>query len=140
MTYNFKNADRLKRNRTIEGETGTEIGFPGGDVLWVLAATDANLRWVKFGDEYINGLRRLQRANASDERVKAYQAEWFTNLFVLRWDVKAEGDEPVPFSRDACRAYLMETDDVIPAIQQTAFNNQNFRGDKIEVAVDEGKD
>lgn len=140
MTYNFKNADRLKRNRTIEGETGTEIGFPGGDVLWVLAATDANPRWVKFGDEYINGLRRLQRANASDERVKAYQAEWFTNLFVLRWDVKAEGDEPVPFSRDACRAYLMETDDVIPAIQQTAFNNQNFRGDKIEVAVDEGKD
>ena len=55
MSYRFKNADRLKRNREIEGETGTEIGFPGGDTLWILAATDANTRWVRFGDDYING-------------------------------------------------------------------------------------
>jgi hypothetical protein len=75
MSYKFKNAQRLKRDRCIEGETGTEIGFPGGDMLWILAATDANPRWVRFGDDYINGLRRLHRANASDERVKTWQAE-----------------------------------------------------------------
>lgn len=140
MTFKFKNAGLLKRNRKIEGEEGTEIGFPGGDTLWVLAATDANPRWVRFGDEYINGLRRLQRANANDERVKAYQVEWFTNLFVLRWDVKGDDDEPVPFSKEAVKAYLMETDDVVPAIQKTAFDSMNFRGDKVEVVVGEGKD
>jgi hypothetical protein len=139
MSYKFKNADRLKRNRAIEGETGTEIGFPGGDTLWILAATDANPRWLKFGDDYINGLRRLQRANASDERVKTYQAEWFTRIFVFQWDVKGEDDAAVPFSQEACRSYLMETDDVIPAIQRTAFDNQNFRGAKVEVVVGEGK-
>lgn len=140
MTFKFKNTGQLKRNRKIEGEEGTEIGFPGGDTLWILAATDANPRWVRFGDEYINGLRRLQRANANDERVKSYQVEWFANLFVLRWDVKGENDEPVPFSKDAVKAYLMETDDVVPAIQRTAFDNTNFRGDKVEVVVHEGKD
>lgn len=140
MTFKFKNAGQLRRNRKIEGEEGTEIGFPGGDRLWILAATDANPRWVRFGDEYINGLRRLQRANASDERVKAYQVEWFTNLFVLRWDVKGEDDEPVPFSKEAVRAFLAETDDVVPTIQKTAFDTLNFRGDKFEVVVGEGKD
>lgn len=140
MTFKFKNAGQLRRNRKIEGEEGTEIGFPGGDRLWILAATDANPRWVRFGDEYINGLRRLQRANASDERVKNFQVEWFTNLFVLRWDVKGEDDEPVPFSKEAVKAYLMETDDVIPSIQKTAFDTLNFRGDKFEVVVGEGKD
>jgi len=29
---------------------------------------------------------------------------------------------------------------VVPAIQRTAFDNQNFRGDKVEVVVGEGKD
>lgn len=140
MTYRFKNADRLKRNRKIEGEEGTEVGFSGGDKLWILAATDANSRWVRFGDDYINGLRRLQRANASDERVKAYQVEWFTTLFVLRWDVKGDDDQPVPFSKDAVKAYLMETDDVVPSIQKIAFDTMNFRGDKVEVVVGEGKD
>jgi len=100
MSFKFKNAGLLKRNRRVEGEEGTEIGFPGGDKLWILAATDANPRWVRFGDDYINGLRRLTRANANDERVKAYQVEWFANLFVLRWDVKGEDDESVPFSKE----------------------------------------
>lgn len=140
MSFKFKNASLLKRNRKIEGEEGTEIGFNGGDTLWILAATDANPRWVRFGDEYINGLRRLTRANASDERVKTYQVEWFTRLFVLRWDVKGENDEPIPFSAEACAAYLAETDDVVPAIQKTAFDNTNFRGDRIEAVVHEGKD
>ncbi len=106
----------------------------------ILAATDANPRWLKFGDDYINGLRRLQRApTLRDERVKTYQAEWFSRLFVFRWDVKGEDDAAVPFSQEACRAYLLETDDVIPAIQRTAFDNQNFRGAKVEVVVGEGK-
>ncbi len=139
MSYKFKNVDKLKRNREIEGGTGTELGFDGGDTIWVLAATDANPRWVKFGDDYINELRRLQRANASTERTKAFLAEWFTRLFVLRWEVKGVGDKSVPFSQEACRAFLMETDDVIPAIQKTAFDNTAFRGAKIEVVVGEGK-
>jgi hypothetical protein len=139
LSFKFKNADKLKRNREIEGGTGAEMGFDGGDTIWILAATDANPRWVKFGDDYINELRRLQRANASAERTKAFLAEWYTRLFVLRWEVKGEGDKPVPFSQEACRAFLMETDDVIPAIQKTAFDTQNFRGAKIEVVVGEGK-
>ena len=136
--FKFKNAARMTRDRTIEGETGTEIGFPGGDRLWVLAATDANSRWEKFGDDYINELRRLQRANATADRLKKFQAEWFTRMFVLRWDVKGDDDRPVPFSTEAAESYLM-LDDVIPAIQRVVFENQNFRGARIEVVVDEGK-
>jgi hypothetical protein len=58
---------------------------------------------------------------------------------MLRWDVKGEDDAAMPFSQEACRAYLLETDNVIPAIQRTAFDSQNFGGAKIEVVVGEGE-
>jgi hypothetical protein len=137
--FKFKNTARLTRDRKIEGETGTEVGLAGGDTLWLLAATDANPRWEKWGDDYLNELRRLTRANASTDRVKEFLAEWYTRMFVLRWSVAGEDGQPVPFSTEACEAYLMQTDDVIPAIQRTVFETQNFRGARIEVVVGEGK-
>ena len=43
------------------------------------------------------------------------------------------------FRRRPAAPTSLETDDVIPAIQRTAFDNQNFRGAKVEVVVGEGK-
>ena len=136
--FNFKNIDSQKRNREIEGTTGAELGLAGGVTLQVLAATDANPRWKQFGDDYLAEVRRLVRAKASDERVKAFQADQFAKLFVIGWDVlNADDDSPIPLTYEACVAYLMESDDAIPAIQAMVFENQNFRGARIEAVVNQ---
>lgn len=132
-SFKFKNIDKQKRNRDIEGVVGTELGLAGGVTLQVLAATDANPRWKQFGQDYLDEVKRLIRAKASDERVKAFQADQFARIFVIGWDVlDAEDDSPIPLTYEACVAYLMESDDAIPAIQATVFDNQNFRGARIE--------
>lgn len=134
--FKFKNIDQQKRNREIEGVTGTELGLAGGITLMVLAATDANPRWKQFGQAYRDEVGRLIRAKASDERVKAFQADHFSRMFVIGWDVlDADSDRPIPLTHEACVEFLLESDDAIPAIQATVFENQNFRGARIEALV-----
>lgn len=131
--FKFKNIDQQKRNREIEGVTGAELGLAGDITLMVLAATDANPRWKQFGETYANEIRRLVRAKASDGRVKAFQAKEFAKLFIIAWDVKdAETDQDIPLTPEACEAFLLESDDAIPAIQAMVFETQNFRGARIE--------
>lgn len=138
--FTFKNIGRLQRDRTIEGETGTELAV--GDVtLRVLAGTDANPRYRQWGEDWRNELKRLSRANASEERVKKFQAEWFTRMFVLDWPKPPlDGDgHPVPFSKEACEAFLFQADDVIPAILDIVFETKMFRGARVEAIVGTAK-
>ena len=138
--FRFKGVDQQKRNRELEGVIGAELGLAGGITLRVLAATDANPRWKQFGQTYRDEVGRLIRAKASDERVKAFQAEHFARLFVIGWDVLNEDDDrPIPLTHEACVDFLLESDDAIPAIQATVFENQNFRGARIEAIVNSAK-
>lgn len=141
MGFQFKNIQSLKRNREIEGTIGTTIGFrSSGIALQVLAASDANPRWREFGESYTNEYRRLQRANASEERLNKFLAENLTKLFVVGWTgVRDEGDNEVPFTREACVELLLATDDVVPALLEVVSDNMKFRGARIEIISDELK-
>lgn len=141
MGFQFKNIQSLKRNREIEGDIGTTIGFrSSGIALQVLAASDANPRWREFGESYMNEYRRLQRANAPEERLNKFLAENLTKLFVKGWTgVRDEGDNEVPFTREACVELLLATDDIIPALLEVVSDNMKFRGARIEIVSDELK-
>mgnify|MGYP000452750931 CR=1 FL=1 len=141
MGFQFKNIDSLKRNREIEGTVGTTIGFKAsGIALQVLAASDANPRWRELGDNYVNEYRRLQRANAPEERIKKFLAENLTRIFIIGWSgvLDVDGNE-IPFTHEACVALLLEVDDIIPALLEVVSDNMKFRGARIEIISDQLK-
>ena len=45
----------------------------------------------------------------------------------------------MPFSREACIEFLMQTDDASPLIQAMVYDTQYFRGDRIEGVVEQVK-
>ncbi len=139
--YKFKGIDKLKRNREIEGESGTPVHFRKvGVTFQVLAATDANPRWRQFGDDYLAEYRRLKRSGADEDRLDRFLAENITRMFIKSWSgVMQEGDIPVVFSHEACVAYLLEADDVIPGILAVVGETTNFRGERIEAIAGELK-
>ena len=138
--FKFGNIDDLKRSRDIEGETGTEVALKGGIKFQLLCASDANPAWKQHGEAFRAELRRLSRAGASDDRVKKYLARELTRMFVKGWEdvVDIEG-HPIPFTKEACEAFLVEADDAIPVVQEIVYDTQNFRGQRIEAIVEAGK-
>jgi hypothetical protein len=135
--FKFRGIQKLQRNRDIERD-GALLGI--GDVtLLVRAATDVNPAWRQFGDDFRAELRRLARANASEDRTKKFLAESFARMFVIGWPdppIDDDSGQPVLFSTEACVAWLMQGDDQIPAIQGMVYDTQNFRGQRIEAIVD----
>ena len=137
--YSFDNIESLQRNREIEGEEGTEIGLPGGITLVVLAASDANPRWAKRNAQIRAELRRLEAAMASPERQRVYLARVYAECLVKDWrGVKSNGIE-VPFSVDACTAFLKLADDAFEAVGAVVYDTKMFRGERVEIAVEQGK-
>ena len=141
MSFKFKNIDALQRDTEIEGTTGTPLGLAGGITLNLLCASDANPRWKTGGEKFRAELRRLGRANASEDRVKKFLAEEFAKMFVIGWEgvLNADDDQPVPLTKESCVAFLLAADDAIPAIQEIVYDSKNFRGQRIEAIVEAGK-
>lgn len=142
--------DHLKRNLTIEGETGTELGLEGGVTLIVLAATDANTRWKAKRGAAGNELSRLKNAHAETARIKARTAELYADAIVIGWYYVDDGGtrhagpldkggNAIPFSREACIAFLDRFDDAFAAVEATIYDTQKFRGARVEAIVDQGK-
>ena len=133
--YSFDNIDTLKRDRSIEGEIGTEIGLPGGITLRVLAASDANPRWRNRSDEITAELNRLRNARAPNERTRKYLSTIFSQTIVISWSgVKSHGVE-IPFSAEACAAFLLQADDAYAATEAVIWDTKNFRGARVEATV-----
>jgi len=127
--FRFRNIKKSQRNRDIEGVTGTELGLPDGVKLQVLCMSDANPRWVEFGDDYTAEVNRLTRAGASPKRQKQFFDEWLPRLFVIGWrDIPGENDDDVPFSLDACQSYFRQSDDAYLAVLDLVRDTKNFRG------------
>lgn len=131
----FKNVAKSQRNREIEGVTGTEIGMTDGVKLQVLCMSDANPRWVQFGDDYSAELNRLTRAGASSKQMKKFFDEWLPRLFIIGWrDNPGPDDTDVPFSLENCQSYFRQSDDAYLAILQNVRDTLNFRGARIQLS------
>jgi len=131
----FRNIKKVQRNREIEGTIGAELGFEDGVKLWVLCQSDANPRWVQFGDDYSAELRRLINAKASPERQKRFFDEWLPRIFVLRWeDVFDEDDQPIPFSLEECQRYFRQSDDAYQFVLDMIRDTKYFRGARVEAS------
>lgn len=148
--FQFANIDHLKRNRTIEGETGTELGLDGGITLIVLAATDANPRWKANGRKVVAELNRLKNAQATARQQRDYLAGVYAENLVIGWyyvdpeDRRHDGPldpngHAIPFTIEACKAFLIEADDAFAAVDGVVYDTKNFRGERLKVVVDAGK-
>ena len=137
--YTFDNIEALQRNREIEGEAGTEIGLPGGITLTVLAASDANPRWEARREKTQIELRRLNNANASAQRKTAFLARVYAECLMKDWRGVKSGGVEIPFSVEACTAFLQQCDDAFLAIDAVVYDTKMFRGERIAVAVELGK-
>lgn len=133
----FDDIEGLQRNREIEGQTGTELGLPGGITLIVLAATDANPRWKARNEQVVAELNRLRNARVPPERTRKFLARVYAETLVKDWKgVKSKGVE-VPYSVEACAAFLMAADDAYTAVDAVVYETKNFRGSRIETVVGE---
>lgn len=138
--YQFDGIETMQRNRDIEGKTGTELGLPGGIVLTVLAASDANPRWRNRSEEIGAELRRLANARATPVRQRQYLSRIYAECLVIDWrGVKSKGIE-IPYSVDACAAFLKAADDAFAAVDAVVYETKNFRGQRVNAVIEEGKD
>lgn len=137
--YQFDNIESLMRDREIEGKIGAELGLPGGITLTVLAASDANSRWRMRGEEILAESNRLRNARATPERQRHYWSRIFAECLVIGWSGVKSGGADLPFSVEACTAFLRKADDAYTAIENVVFENRNFRGQRLKAVVDEGK-
>ncbi len=148
--FNFANIDHLKRNLTIEGESGAELGLEGGITLIVLAATDANPAWKARSGQIRAELNRLSNARADAKRTRDYLAGVFSEIIVKDWfftdgdgkrhdgPLDASGNT-IPFTREACKAFLLQADDAFEAVNAIIYDTKNFRGQRIEAVVENVK-
>lgn len=139
--FKFDDIDDLKRKPEIEAK-GAVFGFPGGNgKRWmrVRAATSNNPFWRAQSDRILKQLREFELANAPDAMVKEFLAEKFAALLVVDWgNWEIDGVE-IPFSAEACFALLMQTDDVYKLINGAVFRDENFRHERAELVLVEGK-
>lgn len=135
--FQFGNVEHLKRNLEIEGEKGTELGLEGGITLTVLAATDANPMWRARRDTVRAELNRLTNAKADPTRTRTFLARIYSETIVKGWSgvVDSQGNA-IPFTRDACEAFLYQVDDAFNALEGIIFDTKNFRGQRIEAIVE----
>lgn len=149
--FNFSpSLDHLKRRPDIEGEAGTELGIDGGITLIVLAASDNNPKWRAKRTEGLNELKRLENAHAPADRVRSRAAQLYAESIVIGWYyVDTDGkrfDGPldangnaIPFTREACKAFLEEFHDAFTAVERVVYDTKNFRGARVEVIFEAGK-
>ena len=138
MKYEFDNIEEMQRKRDIEAE-GTELGLPGDITLVVRAASDANPAWRAASAAIGKELRRLRNARATNEELRHYLAPQYARHLVKGWrGVKSKGVE-VPYSVEACTAFLLAADDAYAAVDQIVYDTQNFRSARVETIVEHAK-
>lgn len=138
MDYQFDNIEELQRKRDIEAE-GTELGLPGDITLIVRAASDANPAWRAASAAISKELRRLRNARATNEELRNYLVPQYARHLVKGWrGVKSKGVE-VPYSVEACTAFLLAADDAYAAVDQIVYDTQNFRSARVDTIIDHAK-
>lgn len=134
--YEFDDIESMKRNRELEGETGVELGLPGDRTLIVLAASDANPRWRAHAEAFRNELNRLNNARASTEKVRAFMARTYADALIKGWRGIKSGGVDIPYSREACTAFLLAADDAFTIVSEFVYDTQNFRAARVEAVIE----
>lgn len=138
--YSFDDLSDLQRNREIEGKTGTPVYFPGDRWIQVLAASDANPKWMARRKIVEEGTRRLANAEANNRRYREFIVPHLAEALCIGWGGWKVNGVEIEFSAEACKALLLKADDVYAAILQIVYDDKKFRGDRIEVlAAEAGK-
>ena len=139
--FKFGNIDHLKRRKDIEGETGTLLGIEGTDIkLRVLAATDYNPRWRHVRAKVIAEINRLRNAREDEVVVRAYLARVYSEAIVIDWSGVTDADgNDIPFTKEACRQFLTEADDVMTTLENIVYESKHFRGQMITAVVESVK-
>lgn len=133
--YVFDDIESLQRNRELEGETGVELGLPGDRTLIVLAASDANPRWRQRSEAFRNELNRLQNARAPADKVRAFLANTYATTLIKGWrGIKSNGVD-IPYSPEACTAFLLAADDAFAVIADFVYETKNFRASRVEAVI-----
>jgi hypothetical protein len=135
--YSFDEIDDLQRNREIEGKTGTVIYFPGDRWIRMLAATDANPKWMARRKIIAEGTRRLANAEANDARYRAFIVPHIAEALCIGWGGWRVKGAEIDFSPEACKALLLKADDVYATVSQVMYDDKKFRGDRIEAVIKE---
>jgi len=137
--YEFDGIEDLQRKRDIEAG-GTELGLDGGITLIVRAASDGNPLWRAQSDKIAKALRVMRTARATNEKLREFLVPKYAELLVKDWrGVKSKGVE-IPYSVEACVAFLKRADDAYDAIDAVVWDTKNFRGARIEAIVEHTKD
>jgi hypothetical protein len=138
MDYEFDNIEDLQRKPEIEAE-GVELGLDGDITLIVRAATDANPAWKAAMPTISKEIRRLRNARASAERLRKYLAPLYARLLVKDWRGVKSKDVEVPYSVEACTAFLLKADDAYTAVDEMVYDTKNFRSARVEAIVEHAK-
>jgi hypothetical protein len=131
----------LRRDRTIEGETGLWMKITDSEArLLVLAATDANPAYVELFPKMQAELRRLEGVGAEKEELAAVRARYYARMFVRDWkNVPAPDGSAAPFSQEAAAQFLAFADDAIQDLAVTCFEHRNFRMARAKETVEDVK-
>jgi len=135
----FDDIDELKRERDIEGEIGVWMRVTDTIYLHVLCQSDANPRYRELGPKRFRELRRQANAKATPQQITERWAELFTDCLILGWEGVTASDEPVPFSRTACVAWLCKHERMIKILDKFTEDETNFRRARTEDITEELK-
>lgn len=150
--FTFSNIDELKRNREIEGTVGIHVKYTDEIFLHVLAISDANPRWTEKAKKAFDELNRLTNIGAPDSQREERFARLLAETVVLNWhggiddggNFKPGGPRDadgrfVPFTPEACVAFLVQADDIVEDLLTRCRETRNFRVQRAQAIVEQVK-
>ena len=138
--YSFAVVDELVRERNVEGEIGVWLRVTDTIFFHVLCQSDANPRYRELGPKRFRELRRQANAKATPEQITERWAELFTDCLILGWEGVVDTDNrPIPYSREACVAFIVAHPRLIKVIDKYTEDETNFRSERKDDAIEEGK-
>lgn len=124
----------LRRDRTIEGETGIWMKVSGTKIhLLTLAATDANPAFVDLFPKMQAELRRLDGVGAEKAEIEAVRARYYVRMFLRDWKgvpaarVDGRPAGQAPWGQEAAAEFLVYCDDAMNELAETVFEPRRFR-------------
>ena len=139
IEFEVDDIEELQRKPEIEGKIGTPLYFSGERSLQVLAATEHNPKWMARRKIIMEGWRRLVNQGAKPARVREFLSPHLAEALIIGcsgW--KSKGVE-IPYSPEFGRYLMLNADDAYASVFQIMDDTTRFRGEQLEVVVDEGK-
>lgn len=148
-SFKFKGIEKLQRKADVEGELGIDLNVGAGITLITLAASEHNPRWRSGREDMLNEINRLTNANAPAATMRAYLSGEYSRRLVIGWyytdpetnkvmdgAIPDEDGNPIPFSADAAKQFLIAADDAFEKLEGVVYRHQHFRQARAKLAVE----